>query len=91
MKTQQLTGDSIILHSTKLLDKAIAQIEQQQYQSINGFLDNDKSGHQASEALKAKFGDLFSDQRELFQPYQDLNEFLINELESPQKTKSFSR
>lgn len=74
MKTDQLVGDSIVLHSTALLDKAIAYIQQQGYKHINGYLDNDDTGQQASQKLQSEFGDLFFDQRSLFVPFGDLNE-----------------
>lgn len=84
MKTDNLLGDSIIMHSTKLLQRTKKFIEQQQYQSINAFLDNDKTGEKAVKELSQYFGDTVSDQSQLYLPHKDFNELL----QSEQKGKS---
>ncbi|MEM8527990.1 MAG: toprim domain-containing protein [Bacteroidota bacterium] len=73
------SSNALILHSTKLLQRAISIIEQHSFDIIHGYLDNDSAGQSASNELKAKFGTQFIDQRTSFASYKDLNEWLVNQ------------
>jgi len=75
-KIDQLEGDAIILHSTKLLDRASEFIQKNTYTQINAFFDNDPTGKKTLEALKLAFGNKVSDQSQLYHPHKDLNELL---------------
>ena len=44
MKTDQLAGDSIVMHSLASYDQTINFIKKVGYSNINTFLDNDRSG-----------------------------------------------
>jgi len=65
---------AIILNSTSNLNKALPTISQ--YAKIYAYLDNDDSGRKALEKLK-QIGKTVIDQSEIYQGYNDFNEFLI--------------
>ena len=58
-----------------MISKVKNQLEN--YQNIELFLDNDRTGDSATEILK-KQNSKVSDERILFKNHKDLNEFLIN-------------
>ena len=68
-------SDYIILNSVTMISKVKNQLEN--YQNIELFLDNDRTGDSATEILK-KQNSKVSDERILFKNHKDLNEFLIN-------------
>jgi len=74
--TNNFSGDSLILHSTQLLDRAVDFIKQRNYDVINGFLDNDKSGREGTANLEAEFGGKVCPQNDLYQGYKDINAYL---------------
>jgi hypothetical protein len=73
MKTDRLMGDVIVLHSTKLLNRATKLIEQNQYSIINTYLDNDATGRKAVAELTKEYGNRIIDQSDLYTSYKDLN------------------
>lgn len=76
MKTNNLLGDSIIMHSTKLLERTKEFIKEQPYVRINAFLDNDKAGKKAVAELSKHFENRISDQSDLYPLYKDINSLL---------------
>ena len=58
-----------------MISKVKNQLEN--YENIELYLDNDRTGDSATEILK-KQNSKVSDERILFKNYKDLNEFLIN-------------
>lgn len=65
----------IILNSVSMISKVKNQLEN--YQSVELFLDNDRTGDSVTEILKKQNSNV-SDERILFKNHKDLNEFLIN-------------
>lgn len=65
----------IILNSVTMISKVKNQLEN--YQSVELFLDNDRTGDSVTEILKKQNSNV-SDERILFKNHKDLNEFLIN-------------
>ncbi|MEM8527823.1 MAG: toprim domain-containing protein [Bacteroidota bacterium] len=76
LNTDQLKGDSIILHSTSSYQQCLKFIQEKDYQHINTFLDNDATGRKCTDQFKEDFGDKTCDQSTLFADYEDLNEAL---------------
>ncbi len=70
----------IILNSTSNLNKALPTISQ--YAKIYAYLDNDDSGRKALEKMK-QIGKTVIDQSEIYQGYNDFNEFLIVSTKPP--------
>ncbi len=68
-------SDYIILNSVTMISKVKNQLEN--YQNIELFLDNDRTGDSVTEILKKQNSNV-SDERILFKNYKDLNEFLIS-------------
>ena len=68
-------SDYIILNSISMISKVKNQLEN--YQQIELYLDNDRTGDSVTEILK-KQNSKVSDERILFKNHKDLNEFLIN-------------
>ena len=69
------SSDYIILNSVSMISKVKNQFEN--YQQIELYLDNDRTGDSVTEILK-KQNSKVSDERILFKNHKDLNEFLIN-------------
>ncbi len=65
----------IILNSVTMISKVKNQLEN--YQSVELFLDNDRTGDSVTEILKKQNSNI-SDERFLFKNHKDLNEFLIS-------------
>ena len=68
-------SDYIILNSVSMISKVKNQLEN--YQSVELFLDNDRTGDSVTEILKKQNSNI-SDERFLFKNHKDLNEFLIS-------------
>ena len=68
-------SDYIILNSVTMISKVKNQLEN--YQNIELFLDNDRTGDSVTEILKKQNSNI-SDERFLFKNHKDLNEFLIS-------------
>ena len=68
-------SDYIILNSVSMISKVKNQLEN--YQSVELFLDNDRTGDSVTEILKKQNSNVL-DERILFKNHKDLNEFLIN-------------
>ncbi len=68
-------SDYIILNSISMISKVKNQLEN--YQSVELFLDNDRTGDSVTEILKKQNSNVL-DERILFKSHKDLNEFLIN-------------
>ncbi len=66
-------SDYIILNSVTMISKVKNQLEN--YQNIELFLDNDRTGDSVTEILKKQNSNI-SDERFLFKNHKDLNEFL---------------
>ncbi|MEO0873211.1 MAG: toprim domain-containing protein [Bacteroidota bacterium] len=76
----QLKGDSIILNSTQLIDRASSWIKNQSYEGINSFLDNDRAGEKCQAFLEAVFEETFiHPQNHLYAGFLDVNERLIDQ------------
>ena len=68
-------SDYIILNSISMISKVKNQLEN--YQQIELYLDNDRTGDSVTEILKKQNPNV-SDERILFKNHKDLNEFLIS-------------
>ena len=68
-------SDYIILNSVSMISKVKNQLEN--YQQIELYLDNDRTGDSVTEILKKQNSNI-SDERFLFKNHKDLNEFLIS-------------
>lgn len=78
MKTDHLNGDIIIMNSLSSYNKTLAFLQDQDYKSINLFLDNDKPGNEATKSFIDDLGpELVHDQASMFLPYVDLNDMLV--------------
>ena len=69
------SSDYIILNSVSMISKVKNQFEN--YQQIELYLDNDRTGDSVTEILKKENSNV-SDERILFKNHKDLNEFLIS-------------
>lgn len=69
------SSDYIILNSVSMISNVRNQLEN--YQSVELFLDNNRTGDSVTEILKKQNSNV-SDERILFKNHKDLNEFLIN-------------
>lgn len=85
LKTNNLHGDSILMHSVNNYERTLSIIKSNGYQSINTFLDNDKSGREYTAKFKSDLGDSVTNQNEQFLPFIDINEMLKSQ------TTGFSR
>lgn len=76
METDNLSGDSLILHSLTSFAKAEAVIHREGYQVMNGFLDNNKAGQDGTARFQEHFPSQFVSYSRCFVPYTDLNDAL---------------
>lgn len=74
---ETLRGDAIILNALSSYDKAKTYIEQERYERIDLFLDNDVSGKKASQKFRADFAEIVQDQSLKYAPHKDLNDALV--------------
>ena len=86
MKTDNLAGDSILMHSLSSYGKTVDFIKTKEYSSINTFLDNNKSGKKHTEKFKEEFGSKVQNQSEVFLPHEDLND-MLREKQHPTKAR----
>lgn len=91
MKTDNLHGDSILMHSVNSYDKTLQSIKDNNYSLVNLFLDNDKTGRATTQKFQTDLGDIVAVQSEMFLPFVDINEMLTNQINGHSQTKSFSR
>lgn len=75
--TLQLSGDAIVMHSLSSFARTKEVIEQQAYETINTFLDNNKAGEEGTKRFKETFTGKVESQSHLFVPYTDLNDALV--------------
>ena len=69
------TSDYIILNSVSMIHKATDMLKM--YPAIKLYLDNDRTGDEATQILNRKFAEV-EDCRILYRNYKDLNEFLMS-------------
>lgn len=80
LQGQKPNCDAIILNSTVNLPMALQKLKSCQY--VWGYLDNDKTGQEATEKIQA-LGVMLFDCRSLFSPYKDVNEYLTHHPKKP--------
>ena len=76
LKTDNLAGDAILMHSLSSFQRTVDKIRKEEYSSINLFLDNNPSGQQFTDKFIEEFGKKVSSQSSLFLPFEDVNEML---------------
>lgn len=76
LKTNNLHGDSLLMHSLSSYEKTLNKIKEKQYTSVNLFLDNNKAGRDCTVKFKVDLGDIVHDQSLMFLPFVDINEML---------------
>ena len=77
MKTDNLAGDSILMHSLSSFEKTVTFIKNKDYQVIHTYLDNNDSGIKSVKQFQEAFDSKILDEGPLFLPFEDLNEALI--------------
>jgi 5S rRNA maturation endonuclease (ribonuclease M5) len=88
LNSDHLIGDSIILNSTSLFERAAEYIRQQSYKDIHTFLDNDQGGQECTEQFLQEFGERVNPQNDMYANYKDLNQALVDNLSSGFSTES---
>lgn len=79
MSVNNLSGDSLIMHSLSSFPKAAEVIRREGYQTVNTFLDNNKPGQDGTQRFLDEFPGLaVSNNSKLFAPYIDLNDALCS-------------
>ena len=81
--SKSLSGDAIIMHSLSSFQRTLEVIRRENYQKVNTFLDNDRSGQEATLRFASELGALHSNQSEMFSNYKDLNEALCANKDHP--------
>lgn len=76
MKTDSLAGDTIVMHSLSSYKQTEAYIQEQGYNSIHTYLDNNHSGQKATKQFQEDFGSQVKNESGMFMPFEDLNDFL---------------
>jgi DNA primase len=66
----------LILNSTSFFDKSLSKM--QEHSSVHLYLDNDKTGNKCTLQALSLNAEKFKDERQLYQKYNDLNDWLIN-------------
>lgn len=69
--------DYMILNSINCLDKALTELSS--YKHIHSFLNNDDGGKRTFESIKDVLGDIVIDETHRFNPYNDLNDYLVKQ------------
>lgn len=69
--------DYMILNSINCLDKALAELHLYKY--VHSYLDNDDGGKRTFESMKEALGDTVIDETYRFDPYNDLNDYLVKQ------------
>jgi len=75
--TEQLAGDTIIMHSVSSYARTADIIKGMGFETIHTFLDNDDTGRKCSQKFVDEFGDKLKNQSSIFEPYKDLNKALV--------------
>lgn len=76
-KTERLEGDAIIMHSVSTYKRAVQFIEEQGYEEVFTFLDNDRTGEKCTAKFKSDLAlSKVYPQNQIFRPYKDVNEVL---------------
>lgn len=73
---QEFQSNFLILNSVSLLRKQVDSLEE--YQKIETFLDTDNAGKSATKFLLEHFGCRAKNISNLFEPFKDVNDFLIH-------------
>ena len=81
-----LTADAIILNSVVNVNKAMPYLKG--YTAINCYLDNDTAGQTAFSELTAIYGSTVIDRSTLYSEFNDLNDFLVNQSLTKNKTSN---
>ena len=79
METENLSGDSIIMHSLSSFGRAEASIQREGYSIINSFLDNDKAGQEGTDRFREAFPGQLTSYSDRFAPHADLNAALCQQ------------
>lgn len=79
MQTENLSGDSIIMHSLSSFSRAEAVIRRESYRIINSFLDNDKAGQEGTDRFLEAFPGQVTSWSDRFAPHADLNAALCQQ------------
>lgn len=74
---EQLSGDSLIMHSVSSFNRVKEFLQHHSYRYINTFLDNDRVGEDTTLLFLKQYGDIVSPQNHLYVDYSDLNAALI--------------
>lgn len=77
-QTNNLNGDSLIMHSLSSFQAAIQAIKNHQYKKVNLFLDNNKAGQEHAQKFIEHFGNSCESQSYRFAPHEDLNDALVH-------------
>ena len=79
-------ADAIILNSVVNVNKAVPYLKG--YTAINFYLDNDTAGQTALSELAAIYGSTVIDRSTLYSEFNDLNDFLVNQSFTQNKTSN---
>lgn len=77
LNVSNLSGDTIVMHSLSSYERTLTAIKSMKYQTINGFLDNNRAGQETTNRFNQELGDKFNSQSTLFAPYEDVNDALM--------------
>ena len=69
--------DYMILNSINCLDKALAELPSYKY--VHSYLDNDDGGKRTFDSMKEVLGDVVVDESYRFNPFNDLNDYLVRQ------------
>ncbi len=69
--------DYMILNSINCLDKALAELPSYKY--VHSYLDNDDGGKRTFDSMKEVLGDVVVDESYRFNPFNDLNDYLVKQ------------
>jgi hypothetical protein len=69
--------DYMILNSINCLDKALSELPSYKY--VHSYLDNDDGGKRTFQSMKDILGDIVIDETHRFNPYNDLNDYLVKQ------------
>jgi len=76
-KIKEPPHDALILNSVALVDRACEYIEEQEFNELNLYLDNDEAGERAVETFKKNF-EIVQDHSKGYLKHKDLNELLLD-------------
>lgn len=82
-KQEEPLRNFLILNSTSFFEKSIPQM--QAHNQVHLYLDNDKTGQKCTSQAMAIDKEKFRDQRQLYQKYDDLNDWLMHIGQSQKK------